>query len=91
MKRYLLGIVAVIAAIGFSAFSPEANNARKGLTTYYSIRTGTSPLSWRWDTSVPMGYSCLSEEGGPTCSTVANSQPADDTAPSGFSDFLHKQ
>ena len=91
MKKYLMGLIAVVLAIGFSAFSPEAIKARKGLTTYYSIRTGTSPLSWRWDTSVPNGFSCLSESGGPTCSTVADSQPDDDSAPSGYSDQLNKQ
>jgi hypothetical protein len=90
MKKYLMGVIAVALAIGFSAFSPEANKERKGLTTYYSIRTTTSPLSWRWDTSVPSGQSCQGESGGPTCQTVADTQPDDDTAPSGLNGFLNK-
>jgi hypothetical protein len=90
MKKYLVGIIAVVLAIGVSAFSPEAKKARKGLTTYYSIRTGTAPLSWRWIPQSPIGQSCQGQSGGPTCETVADSQPADDSAPSGLSGFLNK-
>jgi len=90
MKKYLLGIIAVVLAIGFSAFSPEANKARKGLTTYYSIRTGTAPLTWRWDVSVPIGQSCQSQTNGPTCETIAESQPSDNSAPDGLTGFLNK-
>ena len=91
MKKYLLGIIAVISAIGLSAFSPESKKVRKGLTTYYSVIAGTGPLTWTWETTVPMGFSCLTEDGGPTCSTVAGSKPDNNTAPSGFSDELHKE
>ena len=91
MKKYLMGIIALVAAISFSAFSPEANKVKKGFTTYYAVRTGTAPLTWEWQTSIPLGFSCQSESGGPTCQTVADSQPEDNSAPSGSSGLLYKE
>ena len=88
MKKYLLGIVAVIAAIGFSAFSPEAHKAKAGLTTYFAIKTGTT--TWRWDTTIPEGYTCRTETNAPTCSVDAVSQPGDNTSPGGVSNEFYK-
>jgi len=93
MKKYLMGLIAIVLAIGFSAFSPEANHARMGFTTYYAVRTGTGPLTWEWRTvdQIPMGFSCQTEIGGPTCTTAAESKPDDNSAPSGSSGLLYKQ
>ena len=88
MKKYLMGIVAVSAAIGFTAFSPEFNKVRKGLTTYYSIKT--SSTHWRWDPDIPPGYECLFEAGAPTCTVNADSKPEDDSAPDGIHNMICK-
>jgi hypothetical protein len=82
MKKYLLGIFAIVLAIGFSAFTPKAHKAKAGLTTYFAVKTGTG--TWRWDTSVPQGFTCQSETVAAICTADAASQPANNTIPSGY-------
>ena len=87
MKKYFLGIVAVLAAIGFSAFSPEANKVKNGLTTFYAVKQ--SENNWTWQESVG-SRSCLPESGGPTCSFDAISAPAPNSFPDGVGNELYK-
>ena len=89
MKKYLLGLFAVVLAIGFSAFTPGIHKAKASLTTYYAIKT--SSTHWRWSTTIPEGFSCLGETGAPTCSVQAASQPADDSAPGGTSNVFYRE
>lgn len=88
MKKYLLGLAAIVLAVGFSAFTTVK---QKGFTTYYAIKSGSAPLTWTWETSVPQGFTCLSEAGGPTCTTIADSRPDDNSAPSGINGQLYKE
>jgi hypothetical protein len=89
MKKYLLGLFAVVLAIGFSAFTAGKHNAKTGFSTYYAIKTSTT--HWKWSTTIPEGYTCQFESGAPTCSVVAPSQPADDSAPGGTSNLFYKE
>jgi hypothetical protein len=82
MRKYLLGLFAIVLAVGFSAFTPTTHKAKGGLTTYHAIKTGTT--TWIWDTTIPEGFTCRTESGAPLCDVDVVSQPAANTVPSGY-------
>jgi hypothetical protein len=42
MKKYLLGLFAIILAVAFSSFSNSTTNSKKAFTTYYFQWNGSS-------------------------------------------------
>ncbi len=66
MKKYLLGFLAVIIAIGFSAFSVKNNESAKALAgEKWFVFNGTSP----GDLNVPSMYSLDGSGSTPTVCT----------------------
>lgn len=70
MKKYLTGIIAILFAVGISAFTkPEAKKpVKEGLTSYYWFRvaTGDGDLSMLSNSNVSayMGFSATSPTSG---------------------------
>ncbi len=80
LHKLVLGLMVGAMAVGFSSFTHAGNKVRKTSNTYYAVK---SPDGFSWRIVNPNDYNC--DAGGAACAPyVANSAPADNTIPAGY-------
>jgi hypothetical protein len=84
MKRFKLGLIALISILGIGSAFTTAHKGSGLLTNYYS--TSNLHGGWTWVTinSIPQGESCQPTSLKTLCTVTTSSKPADNTVPSGF-------